>query len=751
MQPLLRHTLTASPLLLLACHAAPPAPGELASAPKRLTLEQTMGLGDKVDFNGELPKYSWAADGAHLEFTEGEKTVWIDPATWSESEPGPREVRAAQSNETFGAALVAAGVEAERAKKVRPAKATDAGTLLTLEEERWWFAGGSARKLADASGGAIELEELSPDGAHLAFVQANDLIVVDTATGERRGLTTDGSPDVFNGILDWVYQEEVYGRGDFKGFWWSPDSKYLAFLRLDETAVHDFTVIDHIEKGHFRVKSEITRYPKVGDPNPTVTLAIADAAAPSSVRWVDFAHHAAAEPIVVRVEWAPSGHLVYMLQDRIQTWCEVHRVEPATLAANTILREQSATGWVNRPESPTWLADGTFLWLSERTGYRHVYRITTDGTLVSTLTKGEWAVGSIEQVDEAGEKLFFTATLGGAVNRNLYRVNFDGSGLKLLTGGEGSHSARWNTARTHFLDRWSTLAEPAQLVLRDAEGNLVRELGHAHPADLATYATSRWELLEIPARDGFPLDIAVLPPTELDPARTYPIWLSTYSGPDAPSVSNSWNSSTWNQFLAQNGVLVLTVNVRTASGKGQAVIDDCYKRLGLQELADLEDAVAWTCANRQGDPARVGITGGSYGGFMSALAMTHSDKFALAIAASGVYDWRMYDTIYTERYMSTPSLNPDGYAATSVIEHAADLHGHLVITHGEMDDNVHLQNAVQLVYALQKSGKDFEFVLYPQSRHGIGDRDLRNWDRRMTWERIQRVLLGSSPPLPSLE
>jgi len=736
-------------LSILSCRAAEPASEPNApAAPKRLTLEQTLGLGDKVDFAGELPKYAWAADGVHLEFTEGDKTVWIDPATWSESAPPPKEEKAAPKVDgSLEAALTAAGVEEALAKKGRVRASAGDGKLVELDGARWWFADGAARKLADASGGALELDELSPDGAHLAFVQANDLVVVDTATGERRELTSDGSADIFNGILDWVYQEELYGRGDFKGFWWSPDSKHLAFLRLDETAVHDFTVIDHIEKGHFRVKSEITRYPKVGDPNPVAALALADVTGPANVRWVDFSHHAAAEPLVVRVEWAPSGHLVYMLQDRIQTWCEVQRVEPATMAANTILREQSASGWVNRPESPTWLADGTFLWLSERSGYRHLYRVTTDGTLVSTLTSGEWAVGALEHVDEAGGQLFFTGTKDGAVHRNLYRVGLDGTGLVRLTGGAGSHSARWNPARTFFLDRWSTLAEPTRLALRDADGNLVRELGQAVPADLATYATSTSELLEIPARDGFPLDIAVMKPVDVEPGRRYPIWISTYSGPDAPSVSNSWNSSSWNQFLAQNGLIVLTVNVRTASGKGQAVIEQCYKRLGLQELADLEDAVAWVCANRQGDPARVGITGGSYGGFMSALAMTHSDKFALAIAASGVFDWRMYDTIYTERYMSTPALNPDGYAATSVVEHAANLHGHLVITHGEMDDNVHLQNAVQLVYALQKAGKDFEFVLYPQSRHGIGDRDLRNWDRRMTWDRIQRYLL-QAPTTP---
>ena len=192
--------------------------------------------------------------------------------------------------------------------------------------------------------------------------------------------------------------------------------------------------------------------------------------------------------------------------------------------------------------------------------------------------------------------------------------------------------------------------------------------------------------------------------------------------------------------------------MRTASGKGQAVIERCYKQLGVQELMDLEDAVDWLVANHGADPARVGITGSSYGGFMAAYALTHSDRFALGIAASGVHDWRMYDTIYTERYMSTPDRNPEGYAKSSVIEGAAHLAGHLVITHGEMDDNVHLQNALQLVYALQKAGKDsFELMIYPQNRHGISDRDLRAFDRRLTWRKIQEHLLGARGPAPVLE
>jgi dipeptidyl aminopeptidase/acylaminoacyl peptidase len=193
-------------------------------------------------------------------------------------------------------------------------------------------------------------------------------------------------------------------------------------------------------------------------------------------------------------------------------------------------------------------------------------------------------------------------------------------------------------------------------------------------------------------------------------------------------------------------VIVFQVNVRSASGRGQAVTESVYRRLGAQELSDLEDAVDWLCAHPWADARRVGISGGSYGGFMAAYALTHSDRFALGIAASGVYDWRMYDTIYTERYMSTPERNPEGYAASSVLAAAANLRGRLVITHGEMDDNVHVQNAIQLVYALEKAGKDFEFVLYPQSRHGIGDRDLRWHERQKTWREIQRYLLCVAAP-----
>jgi dipeptidyl-peptidase-4 len=276
---------------------------------------------------------------------------------------------------------------------------------------------------------------------------------------------------------------------------------------------------------------------------------------------------------------------------------------------------------------------------------------------------------------------------------------------------------------------------------------VLRELGASEVPALAEYRTSTWELVQIPARDGFLLDAAVLKPVPFDEGQSYPVWLSTYSGPDAPSVRNRWNGSAWWQYLAQHGVIGFQVNVRTASGKGHAVISKCYRRLGEQELADLEDALAWLTAHPWADEARVGITGYSYGGFMTAYALTHSDRFALGIAGSGVYDWRLYDTIYTERYMDTPQRNLEGYDRTSVLKAAKDLKGHLVITHGTIDENVHLQNAVQLVYALQKAGAEsFELMIFPEQRHGIRDADLRWHMRRLEWRAIEQHLRPPAPP-----
>ncbi|MFT5155084.1 MAG: dipeptidyl-peptidase-4 [Planctomycetota bacterium] len=696
----------------------------------------------------------WASDGVHLQRGSGKEMRLVDPLTGtakadaSATSDDQKESDAKRAR--WELALQALeGVDEKVAGKIAAGRRSEnkdgsvqlfvrEGSLYTLHADE----DGEGFRALDLlrDGHAPELAQLSPSGAHVAYVEGNDLFIVDTQRGFPKALTSDGDEETFNGKLDWVYQEEIYGRGRFKAFWWSPDSKHIAFLRLDERAVHEFTVVDHIEKGTFRVKPEVTNYPKAGDPNPTVMLGVAGVDG-GTITWVDLDKYTEDEPLVVRVGWTPKGdRVLFALQDRIQTWLDLNSADPQTGEFTTLIHE-SSDSWVDVLGLPRYLEDGSFLWRSARTGFRHLYHYSAAGEQIARVTSGSWKFGSVERLDEDKGLVWYTASRDGAVNANLYVSSLSGGDPKRLTSGEGRHSVSWNEDKSLFIDRVSSLASPGEIRLCNADGKLLEVLATATVPASETYAMGQWELFEVEARDNFALDVALLKPADFDPKRSYAVWLPTYSGPDSPSVRNSWNSSAWYQYLAQQGTLVLQVNVRSASGKGHKVIESCYRQLGIQELRDLEDAVAWLTKNEWADQERVGITGYSYGGFMSAFALTHSKAFALGVAGGGVYDWGMYDTVYTERYMSTPQKNPKGYAETSCLKAAGNLSGHLVLHAGVMDDNVHVQNTMQFAYALQRAGKDFEMMVYPQQRHGIRDAEQRWFSRRMEWRAIQQTLL----------
>jgi dipeptidyl-peptidase 4 len=281
---------------------------------------------------------------------------------------------------------------------------------------------------------------------------------------------------------------------------------------------------------------------------------------------------------------------------------------------------------------------------------------------------------------------------------------------------------------------------PTVRLCRGDDGTVVKELGQAGKGAATRYRFSEKQRLSIACRDGYRVDASLMLPQ--DRKGHFPIYVPTYSGPDSASVRDAWGHSTWQQYLCQQGFAVLQVNVRSASNRGQVHTAACYQKLGEQELADLEDAVRFVAGKYDGDLDKVAISGASYGGFMSAYALTHGSVFKLGIASAGVYDWRLYDTVYTERYMRTPQENLQGYDATSVIKSAKDLHGHLVLLHGTMDDNVHEQNVIQLLWALQTAGKtDFELMLYPRSKHGV-DPKLRWHAQYMEWNALRRLRDG---------
>lgn len=727
----------AVPLLAL-LPSLSPTPLRAQEAPARLRYEDVR---KPLQWMGRVPSARWAEDGVHLVVEEGKSTVWLDPAT------GKRDTKKPEGAGT--------------------AEAAEPSKVIVLHEGDLWLdevpvaaergvGRGAGRRSREKSDKAVQLtndgaapgkkEEfhLAPSGARASFVRGNNLVVVDAATKEQWAVTADGGPETFHGMLDWVYQEELYGRGDFQAHWWSPNGGMVAYLSLDEAPVKEFTIVNHVPEGFLEkeraVTTEVSNYPKAGDPNPFARLSIAHVDGKKVVP-VDLSAFPK-DALIVRVEWTPDGKtLLATVQDRIQTWAELCAVDPATGALTKWIREESTT-WVNRPESPHWLDGGKFLWLSERTGRMHVYHYEKGGKLLGPVTSGDWQVRSIERVDEQKRLLWFEGTKDGATGRHLYCIGFDGEGLVCLTPGVGTHTFALNATGTFVLDSWSAMDQPT--IVRVLDGNTgkeVAEIGRAPLGeDAKKYAFSEKKRVTVKARDGYDLDACVQLPPDWKEGQRYPVWLPTYSGPDAPTVRDAWGHSTYNQFLAQQGFVLLQVNVRSASGRGQADTGTCYKQFGVQELKDLEDAVDHVCASFGGDPARVAIGGWSYGGFMAAYALTHSKKFALGLAGAGVYDWQLYDTIYTERYMRTPQENQAGYDASSVIKAAKDLHGHLVILHGTMDDNVHVQNAMQLVWELQKAGKqDFELMVYPRSRHGLHPH-VNAHSQEFQWLRLKKLL-----------
>ncbi len=594
------------------------------------------------------------------------------------------------------------------------------------------IAEGSSRRLTHNEG-VEEVARFSPDGRWVSFVRDHDLYVVSLRDGRETALTRDGNAALLNGKLDWVYQEELYGRGDFKGYWWSPDSRFLAFLQLDESAVHEFTLVDHLPT---RGRTEVVPYPKAGDPNPKVRLGVVPVAG-GPIVWADMAQYQAVEPLIVRVDWTPdSRHVVSLVQDREQTWLDIVLADPLTGEMTPLVHETSpAFVDVDLTEAPHWLADGSFLWLSGRTGFHHIYHFDPSGELRAQVTNGGWEVSKLHGVDEERGWIYFSASEHSPIEIHAYRVRPDGSNLQRLTVESGSHLANFNPTFDHYLDTYSNVDTPPRVSLHRSDGARLRTVDANQVAALAELELAPVEFLEVEAPDGFVFEAALIKPLDFDPSKTYPVLQYNYGGPHAPTVRNAWGGSRhlWFRYLAQEGFVVWMCDNRSASGKGIAPTWEAHGRLGELELADLESCLAWLKEQAWVDSSRIGVYGGSYGGFMASFALTHSKSFKAGIAFAPVTDWRLYDSIYTERYMGRPQDNAEGYDATSVIEAADRMHGALLLIHGTMDDNVHLQNTIQLANALQQAGKDFQLMLYPNSRHGIRDkRQIYHLYRSMT-------------------
>ena len=560
-----------------------------------------------------------------------------------------------------------------------------------------------------------ELFDFSPDQSKLAFVNRQGLKVYDLATGQVQTLKVSHSDELI-GKLDWVYQEELYGRGNFKGFWWSPDSKHIAFLKLDETDVAKFTITDHIP---VRGEDELLSYPKAGDPNPAVSIGISSSVDVQDVNWIDVSSYGT-EMLISHVDWRPDSQwLFFQAQNRTQTYLDL--VAADTQGNSKVLFRDQTKAWIESPGEPHWLNDQRFIWLSPRNGYRHLYLYDQNGKLVKPLTSGRWEVRSVAAFDKRQGVVYFTAAKDKPYQMHLYRLDVDNGSIKQITNGGGSHRVSFNQSATHFIDTVSSNSSLPEHSLYTADGTRLRRLNVNSDDRWKYYQLPEYEFFEIPSGNQQPLDAMILRPDDFDPNKKYPVLIHSYAGPQAPQVRDRWGGSwgLWHQALANQGYVIFKCDNQSASYRSSENAWPIHEDLGKNELADIERGVNWLKGQSWVDGDRIGIWGWSYGGYITAYALTHSDSFKIGISGAPVTDWRNYDTIYTERLMGLPSENRKGYEASSVVRSAANLSGKLLLIHGTIDDNVHLSNSMQFALELQKAGKQFELMIYPKNRHAI--------------------------------
>ena len=582
-------------------------------------------------------------------------------------------------------------------------------TVVCLLEEKTFHTIGTPENKA-------ELMTFNPDESAIAFVNNDGLNFFEIATEEVTTMKADDEKHLV-GKLDWVYQEELYGRGNFKGFWWHPDGKQVAFLYLDESPLIPFTVMDHVP---IRGKSEFTNYPKAGDPNPTVKVGVLNYQQPENNVWVDLSNYED-DILVTQVTWSKDGtRLAMQVQNRVQTWLDLVTTDPNGSDVKRLFRDQTPA-WIDSPGDPIFLPDGSFLWVSPRSGYRHLYRYDVEGNLLDQITDGEWEIRSLLGLDEAKENFFFTSAKDSAIDLQLYRLNLESKEVTQLTKEPGVHRINFSDDKSFFLDTFSDVNTMPKTTVCRADGTQLRTLGLSSDDRFKYLEISKPEFVTVPMDNGQPMDGMLIYPPDFDRSKKYPLFVHMYGGPQAPRVKNRFGGQwyLWHQMLAQQGYVVWIVDNQSCSHRSTKHVWPVHRNFAEAELADIRKSIDWVKEKGWVDESRIGLWGWSYGGYMTAYAMTRCDDFKMGISGAPVTDWANYDSIYTERYMGLPSENAEGYRSNSVLDKAADLSGKLLLVHGTIDDNVHLNNSIQFIDKLQKAGKQFEMMIYPGSRHSV--------------------------------
>jgi len=565
------------------------------------------------------------------------------------------------------------------------------------------------------------LATFSPDGKKIGFVAGNNLFVKELASGTVTKLTQDGKLNaIINGTTDWVYEEEF---AITQGFSWSPDSKFIAYMRFDEHAVKEFNMAMY---GELYPEDYKFRYPKAGEDNSKVTLHIVAATGGQAA-----AVNLGAYEYIPRFQWSPvANELIVLTMNRHQNELKYHLItNPAAPADNVIYQENSKT-YIDIDNNLIVLKDGkSLLRTSEKDGYNHLYQLNFDGTQ-RQITTGSWDVIELYGINEKKGMIYYASAENGAINKTLYSITLNGKTKKLISKNEGTHSAEFSEGFTYFIRTSSTANTVNTFTLCDQSGKemMVLEANTDLQKKLDGMKLSKKEFIQIPGAEGN-LNGWIMKPADFDPNKKYPVYFNVYCGPGSNTVSNEFEGVNYmyHQLLTQKGYIVVSVDPRGTMYRGEAFKKSTYLQLGKLETEDVIAAGKYMQTLPYVDAQRIGIQGWSYGGFMTALAMTKgADVFKMGISVAPVTNWRYYDNIYTERFMQTPQENASGYDDNSPVNHVSKLKGKLLLVHGSADDNVHFQNSMEFVTALVAANKQFDLFVYPNKNHGIYGGNTRN-------------------------
>lgn len=637
----------------------------------------------------------WIDDG-HVLLTRENKKWIVDAATGSEREATEAEIKLAET-------------------APKPIVLLQAGQVV-------YKVLGKDTKLTSDSSKKFN-PTLSPDGRFVAFTRNNDIYSIEIETGKETRLTTDGSQTILNGYASWVYTEEILGRSsNYRSFWWSPDSKRIAYFRTDDSKVPEFTLTDaNTQHGYV----EKVRYPKVGDPNPTVKIGFIEPTG-GKITFADFNDQD--DQYFGIPAWTPDGSKLWVQWiNRDQNNLKIYGVNPNDGSKKELYNEQQKT-WIQLSDGYDRLyflpTQNKVLIQSDQTGWNQLYLYDLEGKLLNPVTTGKFTVQSIQYVDEKKGIVYFTArSRENTAHTDVYSVGLNGKNLTRLSVGDYHFTnINFSPNGSFFTTTCSNAATPPKLVLISNKAKLVKELGDSKAEEFHNYSLAKTQMIRVKSDDAlYDLPMKVTWPLNMDSTKTYPVLISIYGGPNAGTCWDSWTLGGNQQFYAKEGLIQVVMDHRASGHFGKEGVNYMHRNLGYWEMRDYSTMAKWLIDHGHADPNKIAITGFSYGGYLTCYALTYgSSVFTHGMAGGSVTDWTYYDTHYTERFMDTPADNPEGYKSSSVLNYIDRYKGVLQIVHGVIDDNVHLQNSISLISKLQDAKKEFEFMAYSGGRHGWG-------------------------------